>query len=235
MMIRLASCSDELDIRHVWKVCFNDTDEYIELFFGNKFEANNTLVCIVNDRLVAALQMISYRITCYGTTVEFYYLAGLSTLPQFRGQGYMGQLIQHAHKVMKERNIALSILVPAGDNLFDYYKKFGYEQISERSKEPIYPLKNILAVSPDLKTTYPIFVDTYCTGNLHVHKTFDDYTLIVEEYVNSNYEKKYNLGAMAHIVDSDALWVSIDKDKNQRKQDDTKLSLWGTTINFMLE
>lgn len=147
-MIQIANNKHTDELRSMWKICFGDTDEYIDFVFDNKYKPENTLVYFEGDTAVASLQMLPYTIRFYGQVIPFYYLAGLCTLPQCRGKGYMGRLMEESFKLMQLRSIALTILVPADGWLFDYYAKYGFETVFDKQREPI-TLQSILEKHPN--------------------------------------------------------------------------------------
>lgn len=200
-MIKFADKDTRSLVREMWKTCFCDTDVYMDIYFSQKYKDENTLIYFENDKAVASLQMLPYTITFYGDEVPFYYLAGLCTLPEYRNNGFMGKLILKAFSVMRERNIPLSILVPAEADLSDFYRKYGYEQVFEKGNEGI-PLKQILeAYNGNLKDAYTEFDAMYRNKDLCVQKSFADFETIIEEYHSENCPAKYNLSGMARIID----------------------------------
>ncbi|WP_101688673.1 GNAT family N-acetyltransferase [Dysgonomonas massiliensis] len=193
-------------VRSIWKTVFEDSDEYIDLFFSRQYKPENTLIYFEENTPVAALQMVEYSISFYGEIIPFYYLVGLSTLPEYRGKGYMGELITRAHKVMQKRGIHLSVLVPAEESLFAYYERFGYQQISEERDAPL-DLKEHLVCCEDWETIYNDFDVIYNERDFCVQKSFCDFITIVDELNlaerNGDPLPKTNLASMAKIIDID--------------------------------
>lgn len=187
-------------LRDMWKTCFGDSDEYLDIFFRYKYQDNNTLVYIAEGETVASLYMLPYTITFYGQKVPFTYLMGLCTLPEHRNKGYMGKLIWEAHRIINERQIALSILIPAEKRLFDYYNKFGYEQVFDKGNELI-PLRKILDENRNIDKAYHIFDAMYKDKDFCVQKSKVDFEAITLEYKSDGYPPKYNLCGMANITD----------------------------------
>ncbi|GHV15869.1 hypothetical protein FACS1894169_08490 [Bacteroidia bacterium] len=204
-MIQFSNEHIEPLVRQMWKVCFEDTDVFINLIFTQKYKPGNTLVYFENDIAVASLQMHPYTISFYGEEIPFAYLAGLCTLPEYRNKGYMGQLINEAHQILKERKIPLAILIPAENRLFRFYEKFDYEQVFDKSEKPIYPLDRILRESPDIESAYSFFDSLYRDKDFCVQKSFEDFKTIVEEYINDGSPEKYNLAGMARVIDKEFL------------------------------
>ena len=189
-------------VKSMWKTCFDDTDEYISLIFDRKYKHENTLLYMEDCLPVAALQMMPYTLSFYGETVSFSYLAGLCTLPEYRGRGYMAELIHHSHRLMEEREIALSLLVPADEWLFGYYNRFGYEQVTDKSNEPIASVKDIIDTSGNIEDAYRTFDTVFNKQNLTVQKDLADFVTIVDEMAMEDFPPKYNLAAMARIIDA---------------------------------
>lgn len=129
----------------LWRLSFNDTEEFIRLYFDRVYKEENTLVIEKNGQVVSALQMLPYTMTYYGTEISVAYISGACTLPSMRGKGLMKQLLQDAFEEMKRRSVAVTALIPADPWLFDYYRKQGYtdafdctEDIYIRPETPVY-------------------------------------------------------------------------------------------------
>lgn len=221
-MIQFADKNTAPFVRQMWKICFEDTDEYMNLFFSRQYKHENTLIWLEEGTVAASLQMTAYMVTIGNKKVPFYYLVGLCTLPEYRNNGYMSKLIQRSFEVMKERQISLTILVPAEDWLFDYYSKFGFERCSENGTKPLPSIKNMLDSTSTLEDAYAIFDKQFNQNNFQVQKTLYDFTTIVEDLKLDGFPDKFNLAAMACIIDD----KSLDKDIFRKNP---------ITINLMLE
>lgn len=200
-MIQLATPETRRAVREIWKEVFQDDDAYLDILFSDKYKDENTLIATTEGKVVAALQMHSYEITCWHTRIPFYYLMGLSTLPAYRGKGYMGALIEASHRLMKQRNIPLSILVPAEQSLFGYYERFGYAQTFQQGEKELPSLKRIVEASTNRREAYAVFDEVFNSKNFCVQKSFDDFETIVKEAETDNFPAKKNLGAASCLVD----------------------------------
>lgn len=200
-MITFATNKTKPAVSSMWKICFGDTDAYIDLIFSNKYKNENTLIYSEGDKAVAALQMQPYYIRMYNQVIPFYYLVGLCTLPEYRNRGYMGQLINEAFEVMRSRNIPLSVLLPAEEWLYGYYEKFGFIQTFEKDIRPI-DLKSIVQEYPyNHNEAFEVFDSQYQQEDFTVLKTKEDFKVIVKEYIADGMPVKYNLEGMSKIMD----------------------------------
>lgn len=208
-------------VRQMWKICFDDTDDFLDILFKYKYKNENTLIYFEGDKAVASLQMLPYTITFYGEEIPFAYLAGLCTLPEYRRRGYMDQLIRKAHHVIEERGIPLSILVPAEDWLYGFYEKYGYEKVFEKGEKALYPLKKILETHPDIADAYKAYDELFRNKDFCVQKTFMDFKAIVEEQIVDGFPEKYDIAGMARVMDVQfllSLWAKRNPDADKEME-----------------
>lgn len=244
-MIQFANIDTTPLVRSLWKTCFEDTEEYLDLHFSEKYKPENTLLYFEKDIAVAALQMLPYTIRFYGKEIPFYYLAGLCTLPDYRNKGYMGQLIRASFDVMKQRMIPVCGLVPAEDWLFNYYHKYGFEIVFDPSENTI-DLKSL--IGKNLSDAYIEFDKQYQQADFCVLKTKDDLDVILTDYKSEGYPPKGNLKGMARIIlpeetlslyasknNTRSLRIQVEEDifdiKNG-KAGKTGLSSYDISVNF---
>lgn len=216
-MIQFANKNTALEVRSMWKICFEDTDEYMDLYFSRQYRNENTLIYWVDNKAVASLQMIPYSIRFYGEVVPFYYLAGLCTLSEYRNKGYMGKLIRESFLIMKERNIPLSILVPAEDWLFGYYEKYGFATTFDKGAKDIEFSKFLKKHENNCSNAYQEFDKTYQQNDFCVLKSEYDFETIIKEYLQDECPPKYNLAGMSCIIDPSVmlrLYAQKNLDKN---------------------
>lgn len=110
----------------LWKICFEDTDEFIALYFTRRYYDEINYMIYEQDRPIAALQAIPYSLQYGAMQLPVAYISGACTHPDFRQQGYMGRLLQTTHRALYQKNMILSVLIPATSHLWQYYQKAGY-------------------------------------------------------------------------------------------------------------
>ena len=201
-MIRFADNQTAPLVRQMWKTCFGDSEEFMNLYFNRKYRNENTLVYFESETAVASMQMLPYTMRFYGSVISVAYVSGACTLPECRGKGYMKKLLLASFKVMQERNILLSILVPAENWLYDFYAKLGYEKIFDRSDKDINMHLFLSHYPANTKIAYATFNKEHQQQDFCVLKSMDDFEVIMEDYVLHSYSAKYNLEGMARIIDA---------------------------------
>lgn len=178
-------------IRRLWVECFDDTEAFVRLFFGEVYKEENALVIEEKGRVVSALQMLPYRMTYYGKELPVAYIYGACTAPEARGRGLMRQLLWHAFEVMKQRGVALTVLIPAEPWLFDYYREMGYTEAFDYStvhySRPDLPLRvEGISVAPlqaeaQLPSLYRFFDRKLHERNGCMLHTYEDLLVILKD------------------------------------------------------
>ncbi len=119
-------------IKNLWKLCFNDSEAFIDLYFRLRYNDEVNIAIESGDEVIAALQMLPYPMTFGGKTIQTAYVSGACTHPDYRGRGVMHELLAQSFTRMLHNDIALSTLIPAEPWLFGYYERHGYAPVFNR-------------------------------------------------------------------------------------------------------
>lgn len=139
-MIRVASHKDIPELKRLFTICFGDTDEFLNLFFTEYFKTTTGMVTIRDGRIAAMLFLCPASMKVNGGRQPVYYVYACGTLPEYRRQGLMDQLLQVACAYSKQQGAWGLILVPASDELVCYYGKLGFEPFSCYEEQRMTPL-----------------------------------------------------------------------------------------------
>lgn len=126
--LRLAKKEDLNFLKNCWKICFEDSDNFINWHFDNNFNFRNTVVAEYGQALCAAAYVTPYNLKFNKEQLPFYYIFGVGTLPQYRGLGIASALMDFI-TTNKGLNIKNSFLISDADDL---YVKNGYKKIDKR-------------------------------------------------------------------------------------------------------
>lgn len=205
-MITFADDTTKQAVWDMWKVCFNDPDDYMEIYFRHKYRNENTLLYLDEGRAVASLQMLHYQFTFCGAEIPVIYLSGLCTLPEARRKGFMHQLLLKSFDEAAGRGIPLMLLVPQEEWLLQFYERFGFAQTFDSGSEPLPSLKELRDASPaDLHAAYSAFNTHYRQNDMTLQKSYDDFLAMIEEAALYDYPAKRNLRGMARVIDAERL------------------------------
>ena len=166
----------------MWKTVFGDSDEYMEIYFREKYRNENTLIYFDQGKAVSSLQMLPFNFSFHGSEISIAYFSGLCTLPEARRKGFMGELIKKAFDVMVKKDIPLAILVPQDAGVMSFYRPFGFKQ-TFNAGTALPDLRQIVSESENLETAYSTFDSFFRNQDMTVQKSFDDFRVIAEEAV----------------------------------------------------
>lgn len=124
-------------LRRLWKECFNDTDEFIDMYFTRVYSPQVDYSIERDGRVVSALQCLPYNMLCGGNTVLAGYLSGVCTDASYRRQGLAGSLVAQSVADMHRRGCTFAFLIPSGSEVLPFYRQYGFYIAIRRSAMPI--------------------------------------------------------------------------------------------------
>ncbi len=116
-------------ILNIWKECFNDSDQYVDMFFSTIYSDADALTIEHDGAVVSSMLLQRYAMNFHGVTCSISYICGAATRPGWRGQGFMGELVRRAVRESFERGDLMCALIPASPSLYKYYGKFGFSPV----------------------------------------------------------------------------------------------------------
>lgn len=126
--IRMAQKGDTVRQKEIWKRCFGDPDSYIEFYYANRYREDETAVLLQDGEISAMLTMISVRtVLPDNRSFNTAMLYAIATHPQYQNRGFATKLMDFSNRYLRGKEHAFSVLVPAKMQLFDYYRKQGYQ------------------------------------------------------------------------------------------------------------
>jgi len=205
-MIQFADDTTRQDVWDMWKRCFHDPDDYMELYFRHKYRNENTLLYMDEGRAVASLQMLPYDFTFCGAEIRVVYLSGVCTLPEARRRGYTRQLLMRSFEEAHHREVPLMLLVPQEPWLLQFYGQYGFARTFDPGLKPLPSLRKLIDAAPcDLPAAFRAFSTLYRPHDMTVQKSFDDFRAMTEEAALYDFPPKRNLTGMARVIDAERL------------------------------
>lgn len=123
-------------VRALWKLCFNDTEPFMNLYFNHKYQPGLNSYIEENGRVISALQRLPYQMVYGCTTLQVAYVSGVCTHPERRGQHLASTLMEQAHRQMHADGKSLAVLIPAHDSLTAFYQPLGYLSLTPATHRP---------------------------------------------------------------------------------------------------
>lgn len=124
MNIRFSENSDIPRLKQIWKICFGDSDKYINFFFDNMFKPENAVVAVCKNEAVGVVHMLNASYD--GRVFKYGYAIGV--LPKFRGNSLCEKMHEFIKKYCDENGYMYG-LHPANDKLSVFYKSIGLKEM----------------------------------------------------------------------------------------------------------
>ena len=126
MKIRLSEKNDINGIVSLWNEAFGDGEKEIRFFLNKRYIPENTLIIEENGKIASMLFLLEGDMRVNGLSYPSYYLYAACTAKEFRGRGFMAELLAESNRVAYSRGKDFICLMPGEKSLFDFYKKHGY-------------------------------------------------------------------------------------------------------------
>jgi ribosomal protein S18 acetylase RimI-like enzyme len=126
--VRLVEKGEIIRLKEIWKLCFGDSDTYIDFYYANRYKENETVVLLHDEEISGMLTMIAAQIvTPDNRSFKSAMLYAIATHPKYQNRGFATQLMDFCNQYLRTNTVDFSILVPAEKQLFDFYYKQGYK------------------------------------------------------------------------------------------------------------
>ncbi len=124
--IRLAQIEDSSRLNEIWALCFGDGEKFRYFYFKERFQPDQTMVYLIEGKIVAMLTMIQVDLWKKGKTISLVMLYAIATHPEYQHQGIATELMDYAAEYQKNKGTKALVLVPAEPKLFPFYERQGY-------------------------------------------------------------------------------------------------------------
>lgn len=210
MEIRLCRQEETEEVKKIWQYCFDDGPEYVDFYFKHKFRPENTLVVDSGKGVISSLHLNQHRISLRGKEFNTSYVVGVSTLPEARGLGMMGKVMQESFKEMEKRGQEICILMPID---FRLYTRYGYSNCYNMLKVnmDVFALKKFKLrgefrrpeKAEDLLEVYSDAMKRFNGYSKRDLSYFEDYIIEMEAeggYIYVNYREDQPVGYLVYSI-----------------------------------
>lgn len=118
MTIRKLERSDRAQAEVLWQEIFNDLPTFTTYYFDVRFEPEHSFGAFDGDRLIAMVLGRSTPIRIEGAVRSALLIAGVSTDPAYRGQGWMRELMTRLIDHARAAGFSCCYLHPVQESLY---------------------------------------------------------------------------------------------------------------------
>ena len=177
----------EGEVRALWQLCFGDDDLFLDSYFADAYQRESTLLYQEEGRLVAHLQYPQLSLIEAAETIQAGYILAACTHPDYRGRGYMRELLVEALRREQARGDVLSVIIPAEGWLWDYYQRTGGYAPLPNARQTEDERDVLDEVDPDY--TAPTLLDYLCGIEQLIAEPHLTHTRGIWEVILRDYEE----------------------------------------------
>lgn len=122
------------ELKKLYLMSFDDSQEYINYFFYNKYAKDNTLLVYDQQKLISMLFLIPKTIRLNSINIPCPYIVGACTHSDYRKMGVMNRLLYDTLIKLYDENKLITALYPFKHS---FYEKQGFVSVSYTSKTKI--------------------------------------------------------------------------------------------------
>jgi len=129
--LRRAKDEDKALVYRWWKGIFADDDGgHTDYYFEHLYQTKQSYLLVdENNELISSCQVLTRILDFNSRPLQISFIVGVFTLPKYRGQGYMKELITKVLDILEYRDL---LTIIQGYNP-DLYVPFGFEKIYIRN------------------------------------------------------------------------------------------------------
>lgn len=128
--VRIASQNDRKEFNRLWKICFGDSDAFCDWFFTYRYAPEYSVVLETEGEIVSCMQAFPYHIRIRGREISGAMLCGVSTHPDHRKKGYMGEIFRYEMNHLRQKGCIVAPHTPA---VLPSYFSFGHLPVADAS------------------------------------------------------------------------------------------------------
>lgn len=182
--IRFAEKDDLERQKEIWRLCFGDSGQDMDIYYTQRYKAQQTLLLLHYDEIAAMTTLLPVSlVTADGQKAKAVMVFAVATDPRYRGQGFASELMGFCDQYLNEMDIGFSVLVPAEESLFGFYERHAYQEMFflRRIRLDSKEIAELPGTGPADFKLYPISAEEYnrrrnrqLEGRLHIAYADDD-------------------------------------------------------------
>ena len=122
LTVRELSRGEAKRTRSLWESCFpEDSPGFLDYYYSEKTKDNRILAGELRGQIVSMLHRNPYRVMVKGHELTLDYIVAVGTQKEYRGNGYMRQVLTAALRDMYREGRAFTYLMPAAEAIYTPY------------------------------------------------------------------------------------------------------------------
>lgn len=202
MIYRQERLSDKEQVKKLWKTCFDDTEKFVDWFFGERWMPAQGAVAEEHGKIITAIQGWHYTLNIRGKSVPATIMSGVSTHPDYRGNGHMTKTLEIFMQNARERGEYAVFSTPAYHSTYFRHLHFSAT------------MAGMVSYVPETEFSLPSDVEFADINEGYAPKLFDLYTDTMTCYSNSVLRTQHDMKLkFRDYASSDAKLIRVIENK----------------------
>ena len=119
MILRTLTKEDIPQLKKIWRDTFGDPMHFIDWYFDHRFFPDHSACACDGDQIVSVCHTMPTHINIRGKSIPCALLNGVATLPEYRGKGFMKQVITYLYEILSPMGFCLMPNTPADVRIYE--------------------------------------------------------------------------------------------------------------------
>jgi len=171
------------ELKQLYQEAFNDSEGYLNYFFGQKYRAENVIFVKKENKIISALHLVRKNLALMDTRYPLAFVVAATTLKDYRNQGYMKQVLKQTFLELYNRKYPLCVLSPFDET---FYQPYGFETIIKTHQQKIettssLPYQKTIATIDDIERLIAIYQNYMSSKNIFIDRKISDWENLFHE------------------------------------------------------
>lgn len=188
MILRALTDTDRLQAERLWINIFGDSESFSSYYIANRFRPKHSFGAFDGARLIAMALGRPTEIRTAQKNLPALLVAGVSTLPEYRGQGLMHRLMTLLIEHAKNSGFACCYLHPVKESL---YASLGFRNGTDALliRSDMFRAHQPIAISDtiDIDSMLSVYNTVLETHDGMQIRTFEEVELLLRDYASDGF------------------------------------------------
>lgn len=206
------------ETRGLWESCFpEDGPSFLDYYYSEKTKDNRILAGEISGKIVSMLHRNAYDVCVKGQRMTLDYIVAVATRKEYRGNGYMQEVLTAALRDMNREGRAFTFLMPAAEAIYSPYD-FRYisdsfnMSISPAGKDALVPVP-VKAEGDDCARAAALMNEWLSPFDVHTWRDASYVYRLIQELASEN-------GTLCYLMDGEhaaGLWAQWGIEKKEQR------------------
>lgn len=189
-MYRHAQYGDSDELYAIWRLIFDDSEAFTKWFFTERFLPEYCAVWTEDSRIAAAAHALPVHIRVRDAILPAALIAGVATLPEYRGRGIMRAMLTEHFRRLRVLGIPLVLYRPVD---FAIYRSLCHYAVADKSflmlpssaprPQRVTDIKTcIIDAGTSLDALYSLYVRATARYSASIARSYADFALKYRDY-----------------------------------------------------